>query len=93
VLSEKKPKLALTGAIVILGVCILFSAFTISSAIRYSTNDGGTKSEEQYRYEFISANEQNVIIFDKKTGDYWRKYIEPNEGPTDWEKQPSPVEQ
>lgn len=90
-LSEKKTKSELTRATVILGFCILISAFTISSAIRYSTNEGGTKSEDLYRYELISANEQNIIMFDKKTGDYWRKYIEPNEGPTEWEKQVSPV--
>ncbi|TYS14151.1 hypothetical protein FZC78_20130 [Rossellomorea vietnamensis] len=91
-MDEKKRRLSLTGAIVILSICLLVSAFTISSAIRDSSRDGSPEPEEQYRYEFISANEQNVILFDKKTGDYWRKFIEPNEGPTEWEKQPSPLE-
>ena len=42
VLNEKKPRLSLTVAIVILSICILFSAFTLSSAIRdlKETNDG-----------------------------------------------------
>lgn len=35
----------------------------------------------------ISPNESNIIIFDSKTGDYWRKFIENNEGPTDWTKE------
>ena len=39
------------------------------------------------RYQMISPNENNIIIFDSKTGDYWRKFIEPNEGPTDWSKE------
>lgn len=39
------------------------------------------------RYQMISPNETNIIIFDSKTGDYWRKFIEPDEGPTDWSKE------
>lgn len=39
------------------------------------------------RYQMISPNENNIIIFDSKTGDYWRKFIEPNEGPTEWSKE------
>ncbi|WP_276700480.1 MULTISPECIES: hypothetical protein [Romboutsia] len=35
----------------------------------------------------ISPNENNIIIFDSKTGDYWRKFIEPDEGPIDWSKE------
>ena len=54
-MSEKKPKLSLTGAIVILSICILFSAFIISSAIRDSSRvnvDNGT-----YGYEINRFNE------------------------------------
>ena len=39
------------------------------------------------RYQMISPNENNIIIFDSKTGDYWRKFIETNEGPTEWSKE------
>lgn len=39
------------------------------------------------RYQMISSNENNIIIFDCKTGNYWRKFIEPNEGPTEWSKE------
>ena len=45
ILGEKKPRLSLTGAIVILSICILFSASTISSAIRDSTiNNTGNRA-------------------------------------------------
>ncbi|WP_336634747.1 hypothetical protein [Lysinibacillus fusiformis] len=47
--------------------------------------------QEQFRYELISPNDSNIIIFDKQSGEFWRKYIESNEGPTDWEKQSSPI--
>ena len=48
-MNEKKPRLSLTGAIVILSICILFSAFTLSSAIRdlKETNDGNFEYELQ----------------------------------------------
>jgi hypothetical protein len=54
-LNEKKIRLSLTGAIVILSICILFSAFTISSAIRdlaRNNTDNGT-----YDYEINRFNE------------------------------------
>ncbi len=77
-------------SIIFLGVCILLGSWFISQSLGNESNVSPT-SEEKYRYEFISANEQNVILFDKKTGNYWRKYIEPNEGPTNWAEQESPV--
>lgn len=43
--------------------------------------------DNRNRYQMISPNETNIIIFDSKTGDYWRKFIEPDEGPTDWSKE------
>jgi hypothetical protein len=54
-LNEKKIRLSLTGSIVILSICILFSAFTISSAIRdlaRNKTDNGT-----YDYELNRFNE------------------------------------
>lgn len=88
-MKVKTAKLSLTGAMIILSLAILFSAFQISNAIRDTApnrSDG-----EQNRYEFISPNDSNIIIFDKQTGEIWRKFVETNEGPTDWEKQPSPI--
>lgn len=39
------------------------------------------------KFYIISPNENNIIIFDSKTGDYYRKYMESNEGSTDWTKE------
>lgn len=86
-------KNSLSISIIFLGVCILLGSWFIYQSLGSGTQVSpiSEESEEQYRFDFISANEQNVIIFDKKTGNYWRKFIEPNEGPTKWEKQQSPV--
>ncbi|WP_142385671.1 hypothetical protein [Metabacillus schmidteae] len=54
-MNEKKPRLSLTGAIVILSICILFSAFTISSAIRDSTRNNS--DNETYEYELNRFND------------------------------------
>ena len=91
-LNEKTMKLSQTGAIIILSIAILFSASQISSAIRDSSSNSNNTEDEQNRYEMISPNESNIIIFDKQSGDYWRKFIETGEGPTEWEKQTSPIE-
>lgn len=56
--------------------------FTILSISLFLTNKDNTN-----RYKMISPNENNIIIFDSKTGDYWRKFIESNEGPTEWSKE------
>lgn len=48
-------------------------------------------NNNDYRYEMISANENNIIIFDKKSGEYWNKFLPSNEGPANWEKGDSPI--
>ena len=54
-MNEKQLKLSLTGAIVILSICILLSASIISSAIRDSSmNNAGNES---YKYEITKFNE------------------------------------
>ena len=64
-LNEKKPRLSLTGAVIILSICILFSAFTISSAIRDSKEtDHGTYDYELQRFndnfeELITTLQEN----------------------------------
>ncbi|RCW49346.1 hypothetical protein [Paenibacillus prosopidis] len=42
-------------------------------------------------YEMFAVNKNNIIIFDKQSGEYWRKFIPESEGPTEWRKEPSPV--
>lgn len=67
----------------ILYICIsIIIGFSILSVSLLLLNkDNGN------RYQMISPNENNIIIFDSKTGDYWRKFIESNEGPTEWTKE------
>jgi hypothetical protein len=60
-LNEKVHKLSLTGAIIILSICILFSAFSISDAIR----DSSSNNVENVNYEFqiskINENFEELI--------------------------------
>ncbi|MFJ7646914.1 hypothetical protein ACIQ1H_05165 [Lysinibacillus sp. NPDC097279] len=75
-------------SIIFLGICILLGSWLISQSLK---SEQVNKTEhELFRYELISPNDSNIIIFDKQSGEYWRKFIEPNEGPIDWENQPSP---
>ena len=76
-------------SIIFLGICILLGSWFISQSLK--SEQVNKTQEEQFRYELISPNDSNIIIFDKQSGEYWRKFIEPNEGPTDWEKQTSPI--
>lgn len=79
-------------SIIFFGVCVLLGSWFISQSL--TTNQDKQEKiskEEQYRYELFSPNENNLIIFDKQSGDYWRKFIESGEGPTEWEKQPTPI--
>ena len=62
-----------------ISIIIGFSILSVSLLLLYKDN--------RNRYQMISPNENNIIIFDSKTGDYWRKFIETNEGPTDWSKE------
>ncbi|WP_047980109.1 hypothetical protein [Ornithinibacillus contaminans] len=78
-------------SIIILGLCILAGSWLISQALSSSKEIDGKTQQEQFRYEFMAPNETNIIIFDKQTGEYWRKFIEPDGGPSDWEKQDTPV--
>ena len=76
-------------AIIFLGICILLGSWFISQSLKIEQVERTT--EVELRYELISANDTNLKIFDKQSGEYWRKYIDPNEGPIDWEKQTSPI--
>ena len=66
----------------ILYICIsIIIGFSILSISLFLSN------EDNNRYEMLSPNENNIIIFDSKTGDYYRKFIESEEGPTDWTRE------
>ena len=76
-------------SIIFLGICILLSSWFISQPLKSEQVD--TTKEAPFRYELISPNDSNLILFDKQSGEYWQKFIEPNGGPNDWEKQTSPI--
>ena len=61
ILGEKKPRLSLTGAIVILSICILFSAFTISSAIRDSTINNTGNGALDFELNRFNENFEELI--------------------------------
>lgn len=63
----------------------------ISGLLGFQLGTSLNGGKDMNRYEMISVNENNLIIFDRKTGEYWRKFIPSNEGPTNWEKEDSPV--
>ncbi|MBY0754019.1 hypothetical protein K5V21_00985 [Clostridium sardiniense] len=75
---EKKSAISI-GISIVIGFLILGGAI-IYSFKHFTENDIVNKN----RYEMISPNDSNIIIFDKETGRYWRKFIKSNEGPTDW---------
>lgn len=77
-------------SIMFLGVCIVVAAWIMSQGL--NEESAPVESDSEHRYELISPNENNLIIFDHETGEYWRTFIEANEGPTNWEKEYSPVE-
>ena len=87
--GQQMNKHIMSFAIIFLGICILLGSWFISQSLKTEQVDGTT--EVEFRYELIPANDNNLIIFDKQSGESWRKFIESNEGPTDWEKQTSPV--
>lgn len=60
-LNEKKIRLSLTGAIVILSICILFSAFTISSAIRDSARNNTDNGTYEYELNRFNENFEELI--------------------------------
>ncbi len=61
VLNEMKPRLSLTGAMVILSICILFSAFIISSAIRDSTRNNSGNGTYEYELNRFNENFEELI--------------------------------
>lgn len=90
----------------VLGVSIIAGCFVLGLMLSSSLNNLSTEislisnkiaeqkiedsTKNPYRYELISPNDSNILIFDSMTGEYWRKYIDPNSGPTDWKKEIAP---
>jgi hypothetical protein len=51
---------------IILGCFVMLTFGGKSPTVTTETNAG--------RYEMITANKNNIIIFDKQSGEYWRKF-------------------
>lgn len=66
----------------IIGVSIIIGCLILASSIVFASKNF-SKSNSPNKYEMIS-NDSNLIILDTETGIYWRKYINPTEGPTEW---------
>ncbi|MCD4838649.1 hypothetical protein LRS37_07135 [Neobacillus sedimentimangrovi] len=77
------------GLSIIIGFTIL-GIFLMVTVDKFITNKGNVNNE--YKYELVPANENNMIIFDRKTGEYWTKFIPSEEGSTNWEKGDSPLD-
>ncbi|MFC0561554.1 hypothetical protein [Halalkalibacter alkalisediminis] len=60
-MSEKKTRLSLTGAIVILSICILFSAFNISSAVRDASRNNPNNGINEYELNRFNDNFEELI--------------------------------
>jgi hypothetical protein len=89
-----KSNSMIIGSSILLGFIILgcFVMLTFGGKSSTVATLGSEKnSTNASRYEMITANKNNIIIFDKQTGEYWRKFIPDSEGPSEWTKEPSPV--
>lgn len=94
---DKKSAFIISGGIIIgfliLGLFINNSInSTMGNYIKTieAQNKTETTTENKGRYELIRANDNNILIFDTQTGDYWRKFIKTNEGPTNWQREAKP---
>lgn len=76
-------------SVIIIGISIIIGFLILASSVIYTFKDYGEKDivnkniVSKNKYEMINAD-SNIIIFDKETGRYWRKYINTNEGPNEW---------
>lgn len=84
-----KSNSLIIGSSILLGFVILGCMVMVTFSGKSSTVTSGLTNEG--RYEMITANKNNIIIFDKQSGDYWRKFIPENEGPKEWTKETSPL--
>lgn len=86
---------SLSNAIIFFGICLLISAWIVSGAIRniqfqQETGEVTLSQPEENKYELIVVDKNTLILFDKETGEYWRKPVEGKGTPLDWVYQPVP---
>lgn len=84
----KNRSTLIIGFAIIVGFTIL-GLFILIAFDKDSSNTGSNINEN--RFELVPANQNNLILFDKKTGEYWNKFIPSTEGLTNWQKGDSPI--
>ena len=84
----KNSSSLIIGLAIIIGFAIL--GFSLVTALGQKDPEVASTNNE-HRYELVPANENNLIIFDKESGQYWNKFIPDDEGPATWEKGDSPI--
>ena len=75
----------------IIGVSIIMGFTILGLFLMVALEDDSKEVNHEDRYELVPVNENNMMIFDKKSGDYWNKFIPSGEGPTNWEEGDSPI--
>ncbi|KUP25370.1 hypothetical protein [Paenibacillus sp. DMB5] len=83
------------GNSLIIGTSILVGFLILGVFLKLTFSEKGSPTTIEASttgiYEMIAVNKNNIIIFNKQNGEYWRKFISDSEGPTEWTKEPSPV--
>jgi len=97
---EKKGALIIGVSIIIgflvLGYMVKSPLDKLGEGIIAANNIEQTKLDnvdadaESNRYQMVSANENNIMLLDTKTGEYWRKFVPNSKGPTYWTKEAGP---
>lgn len=82
-------------SIMFFGLCIILSSWIYSNVLANIANNQRIEAavqpkQEEYRFDLIVVNENNIILYDKQSGDSWRKFIDSGAGPTEWERQSLP---
>ncbi|MCM3034007.1 hypothetical protein SFC55_15065 [Niallia taxi] len=54
----------LAYSIIFLGLCVAAGCWGIASSLKSEGN-----------YEVIPVNDNNILLFNKETGEYWQKFV------------------
>lgn len=77
-------------AIIFFGICMVVSSLYISDSLKkiaFNQKEHNTTIEEKSNeWEVIVVNDNNVILFNHYSGEYWTKFIENDEGSSEWKK-------
>lgn len=60
-MDDKKIRLTLAGAIIILSICILFAASSISSAINHASRNSNDNEYFQYEIDRLNENFEDLV--------------------------------